>query len=77
MSSWCGYLVTEGMFAQLLAEQLEHLLMVLTAESVKGAMPVLPLLIYPRHSAPQANRLWGAAGAVGQQARRAVSCAQR
>ena len=49
------------MFAQLLAEQLEHLLMVLTAESVKG--PCRPaLLIYPRHPAtPQAIRSWGAA----------------
>ena len=34
------------MFAQLLARQLEHLLMVLTAESVKGRA-VLPLLIQP------------------------------
>jgi len=33
---WCGYLVAEGVFAQLLAGQLEHLLMVLIAESVKG-----------------------------------------
>ncbi len=34
------------MFAQLLARQLEHLLMVLIAESVKGRA-VLPLLIQP------------------------------
>jgi hypothetical protein len=33
-------------FAQLLARQLEHLLMVLIAESVKGRA-VLPLLIQP------------------------------
>jgi hypothetical protein len=33
-------------FAQLLARQLEHLVMVLTAESVKGRA-VLPLLIQP------------------------------
>jgi hypothetical protein len=37
---------TKVVFAQLLARQLEHLLMVLTAESVKGRA-VLPLLIQP------------------------------
>jgi hypothetical protein len=37
---------TKVVFAQLLARQLEHLLMVLTAESVKGRV-VLPLLIQP------------------------------
>jgi hypothetical protein len=36
VSSWCGYLVADGMFGQLLAEQLEHPLIVLTAEPVKG-----------------------------------------
>ena len=37
---------TKVVFAQLLARQLEHLLMVLTAESVKGRT-ALPLLIQP------------------------------
>jgi hypothetical protein len=37
---------TQNLFAQLLARQLEHLLMMLTAESVNGRA-VLPLLIQP------------------------------
>lgn len=53
--------MADGMFAQLLAEQLVYLLVVLTAEPVKGPC-LLAVLIYPRHPpTPQARRSWGAA----------------
>ncbi len=62
------------MFAQLLAKQLEHLLMVLTAESVKGrAVP--PLLIQPPMLIAS-HPAWSAAVTGVPQGRPAVSQAR-
>jgi hypothetical protein len=54
---------TKVVFAELLARQLEHLLMVLTAESVKGRA-VLPMLIQPSMlvASHLAALLWAGSG---------------